>query len=102
MADEQTPDPVAATGRSINWDDSRMASSYANVCNVSSTREEITLLFGTHQSWHAGQKDVTVQLSNRIVLNPYAAKRLTLLLEATLKKYEDSFGAIVLEAPKGN
>ena len=83
--------------RSVDWDDSRMASAYANVCNVSSTREEVTLLFGTHQNWHAGQKDVTIQLSNRIILNPYAAKRLALLLDATLKKYEASFGPVVLE-----
>lgn len=101
--DEKDQEGAAeATGRSINWDDSKMASSYANVCNVSSTREEITLLFGTHQSWHSGQTDVTIELSNRVVVNPYAAKRLAILLDATLKKYEASFGAIVLEPSAGN
>ena len=98
MSDKDTEATGAPEGRKVNWDDSRMVSSYANVCNVASTREEVTLLFGTHQNWHAGQKDVTVDLTNRIVLNPYAAKRLTLLLNATLKRYEASFGAVVLEA----
>ena len=30
----------------IKWDDSNMRSGYANVCNVTSTREEVVLLFG--------------------------------------------------------
>ncbi len=72
----------------VLWDDSRMDSSYANVCNVLGSREEITLLFGANQAWHSGQKEVKVMLSNRIVLNPYAAKRLALLLEKVLKEYE--------------
>ncbi|MDD5049800.1 MAG: DUF3467 domain-containing protein, partial [Methanoregulaceae archaeon] len=43
--------------QTIKWDDSKMTSSYANVCNVSSTREEVTLLFGTNQTWHTGQPE---------------------------------------------
>lgn len=86
--------------RKVNWDDSKMQTSYANICNVSSSREEVTLLFGTNQTWHAGQKDVTIQLSNRIVLNPFAAKRLHLLLDATVKKYEETFGEIVIDAQR--
>ncbi|NVM57273.1 MAG: DUF3467 domain-containing protein, partial [Desulfobacterales bacterium] len=64
----------------IKWDDSNMRSVYANVCNVAGTREEIVLLFGMNQAWHSGQKEVTVQLTDRIVLSPFAAKRLAVLL----------------------
>lgn len=97
MAKEERDNGQAAVGRSVHWDDSKMQTDYANVCNVSSTREEVTLLFGTNQTWHAGQKDLTIELSHRIVVNPYAAKRLLLLLDATVKKYEATFGEIVLE-----
>jgi hypothetical protein len=34
----------------VQWDDSQLKSSYANVCNVSSTREEVVLVFGINQS----------------------------------------------------
>ena len=78
----------------VIWDDSKMRSSYANVCNVLGTREEIMLLFGTNQAWHGGQKEVTIALSERIVLNPYAAKRLQLLLTQGLKEYETRYGEI--------
>lgn len=87
----------AGVTRTINWDDSNMQTSYANVCNVAGTREEVNLLFGTNQTWQAGQTELTIQLSNRIVLNTFAAKRLWFLLDATIKKYELSYGEIVIE-----
>lgn len=82
----------------IRWDGAKMHTTYANVCNVSSSREEVTLLFGTHQNWHAGQKELTVELSDRIILNTYAAKRLALLLHRTMEEYEQRFGPLVVEA----
>jgi hypothetical protein len=78
----------------IIWDDSKMRTSYANVCNVIGTREEVMLLFGANQAWHGGQKEVTVLLSDRIVLNPFAAKRLMLLLAQGLKEYEARYGEL--------
>lgn len=78
----------------IVWDDSAMRTSYANASNVLGTREEITLLFGSNLTWQPGQGDVRVILSDRIVLNPYAAKRLLLLLDRGLKEYESRFGEL--------
>ncbi len=86
---------AAAPGQpKIVWDDSNMRSSYANVSNVAGTREEIVLLFGMNQAWHAGQEEVKVQLSDRIVLSPFAAKRLALLLDNVIKDYERRYGAM--------
>lgn len=81
----------------INWDESSMTTSYANVCNVASTREEVTLLFGTNQTWQTGQKELTVHLTNRIILNAYAAKRLSILLSRIVAEYESRFGELDLE-----
>jgi len=46
---------AAGTGATptIRWDDSNLKSSYANVCNVASTREEVVLMFGTNQAPHS-------------------------------------------------
>jgi hypothetical protein len=71
-----------------------MKTSYANVCNVASTREEVVLLFGVNQAWHAGQREIPVQLSDRIILSPFAAKRLSVLLANVLREYENRFGAL--------
>ena len=89
-----------APGMQVKWDDSNLKSSYANVCNAMSTREEVVLMFGVNQAWHGGQKEVTVQLTDRIILSPHAAKRLTLLLNNMIKQHEDRFGALNIEAPR--
>lgn len=84
----------------IVWDDSGMRSVYANVSNVAGTREEIVLLFGMNQAWHAGQKEVKVQLTDRIVLSPFAAKRFSILLNNVLQDYEKRYGALEVGAPQ--
>lgn len=94
---EQNGGKGTAQQRTIKWEDSNMQTSYANVCNVAGTREEVNLLFGTNQTWQAGQSEITIKLSNRIVLNTYAAKRLWYLLDQTIKKYESSYGEIVID-----
>lgn len=90
---QESVTPGQASPR-ITWDDSGMRTSYANVCNVLGTREEVMLLFGANQAWQGGQKEVRVLLSDRIVLNPYAAKRLYLMLEQGLKEYEARHGEL--------
>ena len=78
----------------IRWDDTSMKSSYANVCNVASTREEVVLLFGVNQAWQAGQAEIPIQLTDRIIMSPFVAKRLATLLENVLKEYESRFGPL--------
>jgi hypothetical protein len=86
-------------GMSINWRDEKMESVYANIGTATANREEFFLLFGTHQNWRGSeteQKTVNVELSKRIVMSPFAAKRLALILQHSLKAYEDQFGEIKL------
>ena len=89
--------PVPAEGTRIYWDHSRMKTTYANVCNVSSTREEVSILFGTNQTVNMAQNGITVELSDRIILNPYAAKRLAHILSGVIQQYEATFGALPIE-----
>jgi Protein of unknown function (DUF3467) len=87
--------PIAPT---VNWDDSAMRTSYANVVNAASTREEVTLFFGTNLTWNPGEaREFHVRLNDRIVLNPHAAKRLWILLGAILKDYESRFGPLNMD-----
>jgi hypothetical protein len=78
----------------ITWDDRQMRSVYANVANVANTREEIMFLFGTSQAWTNQAEEVTVALSDRVIMNPFAAKRLLVLLARTLQEYEKNFGSL--------
>lgn len=85
----------------VEWDDSKMATTYANVANAASTREEVALLFGTNTTWKiSGDKPVKIELTNRIILSPYAAKRLSMLLSGVLDEYETRFGKLDVEPPE--
>ena len=97
---QEGSDVKGLEGTKIRWDDSNMKSAYANVCNVTSTREEVVMLFGINQAWNRGQKEVTIQLTDRIIISPYAAKRLAVLLDGVVKEYEKRFGALNLEGPQ--
>ena len=106
MADtDKAPETTPAAGRpappTMRLDSSNVTSSYANTCYASSTKEEVVLNFGLNQSWERGQKDMQVQLTNRIILSPYAAKRLVLLLTAVMQQHEARFGALDVSAGAG-
>lgn len=104
MADRENGSPgggdAAAGGATprIAWDDSKMRTSYANVSNVSSTREEVVLVFGMNQAWQGAQAEVRIELSDRVVLSPYAAKRLMILLQNVIGQYEQRFGTLEVTA----
>jgi len=85
----------------VLWDDGGMRSTYANVCNVSSTREEVTVVFGTNQGWKGDGGPLTVSLSDRMILSPFAAKRLARLLNGVVEEYERRYGPLAIERPQG-
>ncbi len=94
---KENVDATQADGQAkIIWDDSDMRSVYANASNVAGGREEIVLLFGMNQAWRAGQKEIKIQLTDRVILSPFAAKRLSVLLANVLQNYEKQFGTLEL------
>ena len=96
---ERTTPHGAESQLSVHWDDSNMRSLYANVCNVTGTRAEVVLLFDVNQAWQPDVKELTVQLQDRIILSPYAAKRLASLLGRVLREYESRYGPLSIETP---
>lgn len=78
----------------VRWENASIPSVYSNVCNVAGTREEIVLLFGMNQAFNATENEMTIQLSNRIVMSPFVAKRLALLLNNVVTDYESKYGSL--------
>jgi len=96
----ETPEqPDAAGLAAVHWDDSKMATNFANVVNIQSTLEQVDLFFGTNQTWNVpSDRRVNVELSNRIILSPHAAKRLWQALSGVLKEYETRHGALRVDS----
>jgi hypothetical protein len=95
----ERPGAKAAGGSvTLVWDDTEMRTTFANVVNVNSTQEEVMLFFGTNQTWNAQRKgQIEVKLEERVILSPFAAKRLAVLLDSVMKEYEKRFGKLQVE-----
>ncbi|MFZ1086886.1 MAG: DUF3467 domain-containing protein [Terracidiphilus sp.] len=78
----------------VRWENAATQSVYSNVCNVAGTREEIVLLFGMNQAFNATDNEMTIQLSSRIIISPFVAKRLALLLNNVVSDYETKYGTL--------
>jgi len=103
MSDDAVTPTDKNQSSNIKWDDSNLTVSYANVVTTTATREEVSLLFGTHKNWHGTpSKELHVGLSDRIILSPFAAKRLLQVLSKTLDDYETRYGVIDVDPPRAS
>lgn len=82
----------------IRYDDSNVVASYANVCRVTGTPEELIIDFGINPQPIGTQLSITV--SNRVVTNFYTAKRMRDAIHAAIVRYEQAFGVLETEVQK--
>ncbi len=87
-------DDPAAAQQKLRFDTTGIKSSYCNVCNATSTREEVVLNFGLNKTWDVAGADLQVQLEHRIILSPFAAKRLQQLLTQLMTEHEARYGQL--------
>ncbi len=97
-AGEATTPEAGTQTPTIHWDTTNLKSAYANVCNVTSTREEVVLNFGINQAWERGAQELKIELTNRLILSPFAAKRLATMLSKLMGEYENRYGKLETEA----
>jgi len=90
----------AAKQPEVVWNDSNMKSTYVNATNVVGGREEVMMLLGVNQAWQMDQEKVKVDIAERVVMTPFTAKRLAIMLAATLKAYEAKYGRIEIGLPE--
>lgn len=91
----------------LRIDQRNMTTHYANAFRTGTTAEEIMLDFGLNQVTQVrdadqqGQADkpageILFDVTNRIVLNYFTAKRLAISLGQLIRRYEDQFGELQL------
>lgn len=87
-----TSKPVAPSQVAFNT--SELKSSYCNVCNGSSTREEMVVNFGVNDNWDMGKEKIEVALQHRIVMSPHAAKRVRDMMVRLIDEHETRYGKL--------
>jgi hypothetical protein len=94
---EDKPQPTSEAGAQqvkVRWNTSGLKSGYANFCNATSTREEVVLNFGVNHNWERSPQEMEIDLEHRVVLSPFAAKRLNQLLSKLITEYEARYGEL--------
>jgi len=86
--------PAEPAGPQVKWNVANLKSSYVNFANANSTREEVVMNFGLNNSWDRSQPEMEIELAHRIVLSPFAAKRLAELLNKLMTEYESRYGEL--------
>ena len=88
----------------LRIDEKNLTSSYANAFRTNGTAEEVILDFGLNLAVPAqdqsGQPEILFQVSDRIVLNYFSAKRLALTLGQIIRRHEEQFGELQLDVAK--
>jgi len=74
-------------GHAVRWDAAEMTTRCGMVPGAAYSREEISLLVA-ERTVRTGEGEVTVPVSDRIILSPYTAKRLLVLLGTILARRE--------------
>lgn len=78
----------------VKFDTSELKSSYCNVCNGTSTREEVVINFGVNTTWDMARDKLEVSLQHRIVMSPHAAKRVRDMMIRLIDEHESRYGKL--------
>lgn len=90
---------VVQTLRSATVDTRDAVTYSSNFCRVRDTTEEIIIDFGLNDE-APNAPTRPIKIDNRVVMSPYAAKRLFTALEVTLAAHERTFGKIEIDPLK--
>src|SRR5213594_3508149 len=95
MANERQP-----TQEPTNISAEGIVPTYANLCRVTSTPEEVIMDFAVNPNAFGKVLDEPLKLNHRIILNYHAAKRVALILGETIRRHETTYGPIELDPRK--
>ena len=94
-----TEAPQGAAQQQVIVNDVNVQAHYANFCRVSSTPEELVLDLGLNPNPFA-TGPTTINVSQRIILNHFTAKRLLQALSMALQRHEQAFGVLETDVRK--
>ena len=97
------PSPATPTGQpgqqprtEIHLDDRQAHAAYANFARVTATPEEVIMDFALNPNpFMTGRQEI--QVSQRLIMNFYTAKRLLYALHQTIQRHEQTYGAVELD-----
>jgi hypothetical protein len=83
----------------VQVDDSKAIACYANFCRVTGTPEEVILDLGLNTQ-PFGTPTEPIDITQRITLNYFTAKRMLAALQLTVQRHEAAFGVLETDVQK--
>lgn len=102
--EEQAREQTGQQQVRLRIDERNMRSCYANAFRTNGTAEEVILDFGLNlinpATQEQGQPEIVFQVSERVIMNYYSAKRLAITLSQLIRRHEEQFGELELDVAK--
>jgi hypothetical protein len=83
----------------VSVDISKTRAAYCNFCRVTGTPEELIIDFGLNAQ-PMGPPSEPIEITERIVMNYYTAKRMMAALQMSLQRHEAAFGVLETDVQK--
>lgn len=105
---ERTPENEPATApageqaqqrQHVTVDTSKALANYSNFCRVTGTPEELIIDFALN-SQPMGVPTEPIEVTQRIVVNYYTAKRMLAALQMSVQRHEAAFGVLETDVQK--
>ena len=102
--EEQAREQTGQQQVRLRIDEKNMKTSYANAFRTNGTAEEVMLDFGINLINPAAQQqqqaEIVFQVTERVVMNYYSAKRLAITLSQLIRRHEEQFGELELDVQR--
>jgi hypothetical protein len=102
--EEQAREQTGQQQIRLRIDERNMQTCYGNAFRTNGTAEEVILDFGLNLMNPAtpeqGQPEIVFQVSERVIMNYYSAKRLAITLSQLIRRHEEQFGELELDVAK--
>ena len=94
-----TPTPEQPQRQPVQVDTSKAHAAYANFCRVTGTPEELIIDFGLNTQ-PMGVPSDPIEVTERIVMNYFTAKRMLSALSMSVQRHEATFGVLETDVQK--
>lgn len=99
VAAEAAAAPAQQQSFQVDVDDTHVNAAYANFCRVTGSPEELIIDFGLNPQ-PVGVPKNPIQVTQRVIVNYYTAKRLLHALSLSIQRHEAVFGVLETDIQK--
>jgi hypothetical protein len=96
----ETVTTAEAPKAQLRIDDAGVTTYYSSTCRIWGSAEEVIIDFSQGIRPSGQPNTALLKIDSRVILSPWAAKRLAIALGQTISRYEQTYGVLEIDARK--